>query len=315
MWLVLALLVATSEAGKDIFHSQKRVRPLSPVLKAWAITTTSLPLLGIVLAWKGIPHIQPDFWIYVSIHAVLLGIAFILYMFALQTGPLWQTQPILSLTTVFLTVTNPLLTTDRVSVWGWAGVVVVALGLYGVAHPGRLKDEKTGTTKEAPGFFAPLVEMFRQRGVLAKLGVAVIFSITANLDKLCLERSSGPFYLVVDQALVSVLLGIILIVLKVSGKSLIGPPEKDDTGKVIPVAAPQYLLIGGTINAFTVLMHMWALTFVPVPFVIAVKRISIFLTSLWDYYVRKTRAPRWFNLVGVGMIVGGVAMMLLLGRG
>lgn len=309
MWLLIASFVAVSEASKDIFHSQPRVRPLSPVLKAWVVMTASLPFVAVALLVTGIPRVESSFWSVVVIHVILSTTANVLYMRALALGPLSQTQPILSLTTVLLIVTTPLMTRDQVTIWGWIGVVAVSIGIYATQYPGR--DPKTGML---PSLHAPFVEMVRQPGVLSKLGVAIIFSVTANLDKMALERgATGPFYLVVDLALISLLLGIILLVLKARGATLVGQPIKDSAGQSISIAAPQYLLIGGFNNAITILLHMWALTLVPVPFVIAVKRISIILTSLWGYLVRKERAPHWYRLVGMLAVVLGVVLILLLG--
>lgn len=302
MWLLIAFGVAVSEATKDVFHSQERVKPLSPLLKAWAITTTSLPVLLITLGIKGIPEIQPKFRIFVTAHAILLSGAFVLYMRALALGPLSQTQPVLALTTVFLTVTNPLMTNDRVSWQGWVGVVAVGVGIYATQHPGRDSEGKLA------GFWSPFVEMIRQPGVFSKLCVAIIFSITANLDKLCLEAASGPFYLAVDQALVSAMLGGVLLIQRVRGIPFV---RRDAP---VRVAHPSYLLVGGSINACTILLHMWALTLVPVPFVIAVKCISIIFTSTWGYLVRKERAPHWYRLVGTAAVVAGVMLIIFFGK-
>lgn len=305
MWILIALGMALSEATKDIYHSQERVKSYSPILKAWVLTTCSLPVVVAYAVWSGMPVIDPNFWPFVAVHVALMCIANVLYMRALALGPLSQTQPILALTTVFLVLTNPLMTNERVPIAGWIGVMIVGVGIYATQHPGP-KEGASALTN----FLSPFVEMMKQPGVVSKLGVALIFSMTANLDRLCIDRASGPFYLAVDLSLISITLGLALLALRHRGKKLIDEAQAEKTG--LPPAG--YLLGGGTINAITILLHVWALTFAPVPYVIAIKRLSILIASGWGAFVRKDRKLHWFQLVGTVLVVAGIGVITFFGR-
>lgn len=306
MWILIALGMAVSEATKDIYHSQERVKSYSPILKAWVLTTCSLPVVIAYAAWNGMPVVETSFWPLVAAHVALMCVANVLYMRALALGPLSQTQPILALTTVFLVLTNPLMTDEQVPIAGWIGVMIVGVGIYATQHPGPKEGASAFTN-----FTAPFVEMMKQPGVVSKLGVAIIFSMTANLDRLCIDRASGPFYLAIDLSLVSITLGAALLVLRYRGNKLIDAAQAEKTG--LPPAG--YLLGGGSIHALTIVLHMWALTFAPVPYVIAIKRLSILLASGWGAFVRKDRKLHWFQLVGTVLVVTGIGVITLLGRG
>ncbi|MFA6429352.1 MAG: DMT family transporter [Patescibacteria group bacterium] len=293
---LLALVTALLEGTKDLYHSTERMKKFQPLVKALVLACSSfLPLLAILL-WKGIPRIDPRFWIVVSVHGVLVAIANVLYMRALALGPLSITQPMLALTPAFMLITTPLMTNDHVTLWGAVGIICVVLGIYGSAHPGPNKDGSM------PGFFAPVREMLRQPGVGSKLGVAIIFSMTANLDKLGMQYASGPLYLVVSTSIMITTLSLIL------GLSRMFPRKRETD-----LPPLWYLLGGGAINACTLEMHMWALAFISAPNVIAIKRSSIILTSGWEYFVRRTRKPHWYNLIGTCLAVLGAGVIYLQG--
>jgi drug/metabolite transporter (DMT)-like permease len=297
-WFLVALATAFSEGSKDIFFSQPEMKRVSAIFRAWVISAAALPALAIMLFLTGMPEeIKSSFWWLVAVQAILLSLAQVLYMRALSLGPVSQTQPILALTPVFLIVTTPLMTNDHVTLFGWLGVILVAIGIYASQHPGR--DAETG---KIAGFFSPFVEAMRQPGVVSKLGVALIFAITANMDRLCMEASSGPFYLTIVSGLVAVILGGVMLSFPRWMKTEGEPPRKS------------MLLVGGSIHACTILLHVWALTFAAVPYVIAVKRLSIVFVSLWGYLVRKERAPHWFRILGLFVAVGGAVLILILGK-
>ncbi len=296
--LLIPFLVAFLEASRDIFHSSRASIQASAIAKALFLGIFTFPVVLSVFLYQGFtngfPEIKEGFYTIVLIHAVLLAVANVLYMRALALGPLSQTQPILALTTVFLVLTNPLMTDNVVGVWQWVGIVMIGLGIYGSQHAGKRNPEHSALRT----FADPFITMMTQPGVRSKLGVAAIYSVTANLDQLAIQRASGPFYLVIDSLFVMFFLTCTLLYMN----------------KKEPIAIKQHfslLAIGGTINAVTVLFQVWALTLFTVPFVIAIKRLSIILTSLWSFGVRKD-AYNHYRMAGILFAVSGVMIVLLL---
>ena len=224
------------------------------------------------------------------------------YLRALAIGNLSETQPMLALSPVFLLVTTPLMTNDVVTPLGWIGVLLVAAGIYATQHPGR--NPETGAL---PSFLGPFIRMWKAPGVSLMFGVAFIFSIAANLDKLAVLASDGPTYLMVDAAL-TVLLTSIVLGAGVLLKKLRLPSfhHMSAATAALAPAAMSESLIG--------FAHMWALTLLPVPYVITIKRLSIVFASLWGYFLRRERAPHWYRILGMLMAFAGVAFIIMFGK-
>ncbi len=298
-----AFLTAILEGSKDIFFSSEEARRAPHVLKALVLTTLSIPVVAAVVVVKGLPEIKPEFWVYVVTHAALMAIATVLYMRALALGPVSQTQPILALTTVLLVLTNPLMTDEAVTPAGWAGVIAVGVGIYATQHPGT--DPVTG---EAAPFWAPFLEMVRQEGVRSKLGVAFIFAVTANLDRLALDAADGPTYLLVDLTLTASLLAAATALSNRSKRK-----RGEGACSLLDAKIWRSMAPGGIVNSLTILSHVAALAYTTVPYVIAIKRLSIVLVSFWGYFKRKERAPHWYRLLGTILVVLGIGTILILG--
>ena len=298
--LLLGLLAALAEAGKDVFYSGGRMRELPGLIRATAMILLALPVALISLYAVGLPEIKPIFWAYVTMHASLMSFALLLAMRALSLAPVSQTQPILSLTTVLLVITNPLMTDDVVPLVGWFGVFLVAVGIYGTQHPGKAISGGPPIT-----FWSPFIEMFSQAGVRANLAVAVTYSITANLDKLAIGAANGPFYLVIDLSLVS---GILLAACAVKYRS-----RDEKSVDELFFRSLKSASVGGLIYSAAITFHLLALTFTTVPYVIAMKRLSIVFASFWGYLVRKDRELNSYRLVGIGLVISGVFVICLFG--
>lgn len=302
MGWILALCTSALAAAHDVYYSRERMKKHSSLLKSWYIALFGTFAFVLVVMVTGVPRITTAFWIYVAIQVALLSVAQVLYMRALSLGPVSQTQPILGLTVLLLAVTNPLMTNDRVTFLGWVGVFMVGVGIYATQHPG--KNERG----ESQGFFSPFVEMWRQPGVGSKLAVAVIYSITANIDQLGVRASNGPFFALTVYIGMLIVQSLWLLWIRISARSKAEPPEQKEAR-----FDPQ-ILLGAWLNAASVLTHLAALAFLTVPYVIAIKRTSILSVSLWGYIVRKERALHWYRLLGVSLVVLGVATILILGK-
>jgi drug/metabolite transporter (DMT)-like permease len=297
MWFILSLFSACSETAKNIHFSREDLRKLPPTLKAIAVSACALPILLIILAWNGLPVVQPAFWFIIAIHGVLLATAHVLYMTGLAKGPLSQTQPILSLQIPLLLITNPLMTSDRMSVIGIVGALLTAVGVYATQlgndeHAVRRWDQ----------FTAPFKEILKP-GMREMLGVTCIYAITSNLDKLAMQTSSGPFFLVIDQFVILTLLGTIYAI----GKRRSAGHSQGDIQR-LPY---KLLLAGGTINGVTITAQVGAYALAPVPFVIAIKQLSTVFAGFWGMFVRKDRKPYWYRLFGMIIAVAGAMIILL----
>lgn len=293
MWFLLAVLVATLDAGRDIWMSRERFKSLPPELLAWGMIICSLPVTGTALFFTGLPEIQWYFWPLAVGESVILSIATILFASSLRGAPLSQTQPIYAITIVFLLFLAPIITpADKLTFAGVAGVAAVGAGIYAAEFDGT-------------SIFQPFGEIFRNKGVFCAFVASILYSVTSLVDKVLVEASSGPMLMVCNQILISSMLGLYIF-----GRGSVRIAKEN--GATFQSAAP--LALAGLLNGALVLLHMWAIMLTAVPYLIAVKRTSIIGTSMWDYYVRGGRNPTWYRITGMLLVVAGVALIAILGK-
>lgn len=294
VWLFPASVMMAFETIAIIYFSQKAISRISATQRAFALTLGCLLMAIPYLAYTGIPIIQPRFWIIVSIHAVLLTTARILQMRALALAPLSKVLPIMQLQLVFLLLTNPLMTSDIVRPLGWIGVLLTAIGIYAAQFPKR-------DGEAASSLLQPFKEIWRP-GTREMLLVTIIFSVTSNLDKLAIQASNGPFFLVI---IYSFMIMLFLGIMRTQSSALISFRQK-----IAEAVAPR-VLAGGLIQGIAIIGQIVALALAPVPFVIAFKQLSVGAGSLWGLWVRKDRQIPWYGFVGILISVIGAIIIAL----
>lgn len=293
MWFLIAVSVASLDAGRDIWMSRERFKCLPPELLAWGMITSSMPITVTALLITGVPEIQWYFWPLAVGESVVLSVATILFASSLRGAPLSQTQPIYAITIVLLLFLTPIITPeDKLTFWGVMGVLAVGAGIYAAEFDGT-------------SILQPFKEIFRNKGVLCAFIASIIYSVTSLVDKVLVEASSGPMLMVSNQILISSILGLYIL-----GRGSVRIAKEN--GATLKSAAP--LALSGLLNGTLVLLHMWAIMLTAVPYLIAVKRTSIIGTSLWDYYVRGGRKPTWYRILGMLLVVAGVALIVLYGK-
>lgn len=204
-------------------------------------------------------------------------------MRALAAGELALTVPLINLTPALLLVTSPLLVGEYPTPVGMAGVVLVVGGTLAL-HRG-----------EGPGGIgSALRNLISRPGSRTMLLVAVIWSITANIDKLGV-RSSSPLGWAV-----AVDLGITLGLLPFLGR-------RRRQVRPLPHSA---LLATGLAGGLTLACQMAAINLTQVPYVIAIKRSSTLLSVLWGRWLF-AEPKLGFRLLAVLVMLAGVWLILL----
>lgn len=199
MGILLALGAALGWAGLDASR-KVLVRDLAPtVLVVWLMVGQALPFLVWSLAVGRWP--EPG---YAAPGLACLGLnvlANVAFVHAVKVSPLSLTIPYLSFTPVFTTLVGvPLLgeIPAPVQLGGIGAVVIGALLLHG------------GGAKEGAGWLAPFRAFARERGSVLMTGVALLWSITAALDKVALAHAPVPVHALVQTGGVGALLLLLL---------------------------------------------------------------------------------------------------------
>lgn len=251
-WFWLSLVTALTQAVKDV--CLKRCLGRMDV----GVVMLGYTLGAAVFLWAGVgvvgkPPLGASFWPVLAFAGVLGAVTFFLYGRALGRGDLSLMLPMLAFTPLFLLVTSPLTlgAGEFPAPGGIAGVSFVVVGSYVLNLRERRK-----------GFWGPVAALWTNPGSRLMLLVAAIWSVGANFDKVGLRASSPEFWIaaVYTASAVALLPG-------VAGRWRSLPAQV--------ASAPGLLVAAGLLEAVGLVCQMYALTLTLVPYVIAVKRLSI----------------------------------------
>ena len=288
MWLWLALGCALLVGIGDIL-SKWALRNSSERIVGLGRLLFSLPILGLAFWLNGVPRLSAPFWVTLSIMLPFEVAAYLLYLRAIKIAPLSLTVPFLALTPVFTIVTSAVLLGEHVSRVGAAGIFAVAAGAY-LLH----------LESPSQGWWSPFFALFREPGSRFMIFAAFFYSITSNLGKRSIQLSN-PYTFAFVYQLMNILA---LWLLTVGGKG-----ENVSIGKEIRLQWKVYIALG-TVMAFAVIAHCVAISKVPVPYFIAIKRTSLMVGVLSGgmlFHERKMAQ----RLAATLLMVLGVALIAL----
>ncbi|WP_346291547.1 DMT family transporter [Sphaerothrix gracilis] len=265
--------------------SKRSLNQLNVYLVAWAWPVLTTVCLLPAIAWDGLPALQPGFWIALVAGGLLNTLAFLLYIKAISTSDVSLTVPYVSFTPLFLGLTSPFIVQETA---GWADVMgglLIVLGAYVLNWRSQHRSP-----------FAPFQAFWQEPGPKLMLGVAFIWSITANIDKVGVQNSSPLFWLVALHAFIGV--GMLPIVLQ-------------------RVSAPvnqlqrhfKLLLPIGLAQMIATTCQMNALQLTLVAHVISVKRTSTLIAALMGHLIFQEPGIRK-RLLGAGIMLAGVFLIL-----
>lgn len=282
-WLVFALLTAFFESMKDLF-SKIGLGQIDEYMIAWAIPAFALPVLLpalFVLEW---PEIGPDLAWAVPASGLLNTLAIVLYMKAIKLSDLSLTVPLVTFTPLFLLITSPLMLGEFPKMIGLAGVILIVGGSY-----------MLNIRQYRKGFIAPIKALLHEPGPKLMLCVAVIWSISANIDKIGVQNSSPVFWSV----FLTIFLSISLLVPVLIWSTRPFSSLRSRMGRLIPI---------GLFNALTLISQMTAINMTLVAYVIAIKRMSTMLSVIWGHTLLGEKGFQE-RLLGVIIMLGGVVLV------
>jgi uncharacterized membrane protein len=281
MWILYSFLTALFEATKDGL-CKRSLRDVDPYIVAWSWKALSVPFLVPTLFLVPWPQeLAPRFWLALAVGGGLNVLATFMYIEAIRISDLSITLPLLSFTPVFLLGTSPLLVADYPGLSGGAGVLLIFAGTYIL-----------NVREVSAGYLVPLRALLRDRGARIMLGVAAIWSVCANMDKIGVLESNPFFWSLVIQVVISA--GLTLVI-------LLRRPDS-----FVRVRSGQSVLgLIGLASAAGLLCQMQAIMIGLVPYVISIKRTSILFGVLFGGYFFRERDIR-SRILGASIMVAGV---------
>jgi drug/metabolite transporter (DMT)-like permease len=291
IWFPLALAGAMAQAmysagAKILLRQVPAAQVAGGSFLVAAISLAAISLL------RGFPPVEPGFAEAVLVTVAINTIATILFYKALSLSDLSLCLPILSFTPVFLLITSFVILNEIPSIAGLAGIFLVATGSYMLAA--------NGAPGRALGWMGSFRFLLSDRGVRFMLIVAFLYSISVNFDKVVVERSDPVFGSSVVFGLLSgiFLLWILIPILFRKRDIPFAPGKPKGTGFLIPALGLVLTLEAVSVNT--------AYTLSLVPYVIAVKRLSVLFGVLIGGYLLREGYIRQRVFGTIVMVMGTV---------
>lgn len=231
---------------------------------------------------------RTNFWLILLADAILNVFASYFAIRAFRYSDASIVVPLEFLTPALLLVTSPIMLHQSVSPQGALGVIFIVLGGYMLG---------TSANESPGGLLGPFKALFSDRGARNMLYAAVIWSVTSNLDKMGITSSNPILWSVSITTTIAILSIPFLLIARQSA-----PSPKSQRWKLF---AP------GAMAALTTLAQVFALTLIPVPYVIAIKRMSVLLTVSASRLLFKENIKG--RLLGSAVMVLGVVIITFVG--
>ena len=255
--IFLALGVALIKGFQSIYQ-RKNALGTDEFVTAFSSRVFGLPVLLAAILYTGIPELGANFFLLAVPQSLVIALTSILIAKAYKKSDASIVTPMYAISPMLVLVTSFLILGETPSLLGTAGVILIAVGAY------VLKAEKTDSVLQ------PLKKLWEERGVQLILVVVLIYSVTANTDKIGVNMSSPIMWPLTIYTLSS------LFMLPVMMRKSDGWTEKVRTEW-----KPLALL--GVLGGTAIILQMTAIKLTLVSYVISIKRLSIPLTVMLSY--------------------------------
>jgi len=280
----LALAAAANKTAGDLITKFTLDEDINEYVTGWALRFFALPFLTIALLITGVPTIESEFYIVVFISSIIGVVATICIMKALKLSDVSIISPLYATSPVLLIVTSPIMVSEFPTPIGLIGVMFIISGVYIM----KIRESKTGLTE-------PFRAILYEPGVKYILVVVVLYSISANLDKIGTEASSPVFYSFSLHLLMVLALTPIMIY------------KVDDWDTTIRTNT-KYIIPVGMFSGFASVLYMAALTYTLVIYATAVKRAATLTTVIGAWLFLGEGEIRQ-RLPGAVMLIFGVILI------
>lgn len=285
-WFVYALLCALFLASADVC-AKKALGRVNEYLVAWGRLVCAAPLFVPIAPWREVASLGPQFWLIVLILLPFEITAIFLYNRAIKVSDLSITTPFLGLTPLFLAGTAFIVLGERLSVAGFAGIVLIVVGAY-MLNVSQLRQ----------GLLAPIAAIAREPGSRLMVIVALLYSITALLGKMAAQLA-GPllFAAIYSVTVVAILTPAALRTAR--------------AGLLRKAFCNPWFLALGPCYGLMMICHLNAIVMVEASYMISVKRCSLLFGIMYGRLIFKESGFRERISGGVVMIAGILCITLL----
>lgn len=249
MWILFATLNPLAEGFRSMFI-KKASRDYDPIIIAWF--NNILPLLVFIPLLFFVPiTFNRDYLLSLTATSLINVAATILYMHSISHDDISKVMPMLSFTPLFLLFIEPLILGEKPGIFGVFGVVLVVIGSY------LLNLGNNGAS-----LLTPFKELFINKGTRLMFLVAVLWSVSANFDKICINNASVYQHIIFMNGFIFICVTIIVLIFK------------RDKIPQLKLQTTRSLFNVSIFTVGTFIFHMAALSMTLVVYVVAMKRMS-----------------------------------------
>ncbi|MBW2975884.1 DMT family transporter [Candidatus Woesearchaeota archaeon] len=284
LWVLYSLLSAFSWATADAFT--KKVSNADDYILMLARFLYASPFVLLLLFFIPMPRLESGFWLVLCLSIPLEVLAWVLYIKAIRNADLSLVVPFLSLTPLFLVLTSFVILGELPSIIGFFGIMLVVFGAYIL----NFKDIRKGILE-------PFKSVFKEKSCVYMIIVAFLFSITANLGKIIIQKSSALFFSAIY--LPCIAMPFLAISFFASRKNLV---QLGSNFKM--------LFFSGLFFGLILIFHALAIQLVIVPYMISIKRTSSIFSVLYGWLLFKEKNIP-FRLIGAVVMIIGAALIIL----
>lgn len=282
--LVYMVVSGLAFAGLDFIRKLLAGR-IDALALVFFMSLGAVPFVGAMAAIQGIGSVSLGYVLpgFGALTLNLLGN--VGFVYSVRLSPLSRTVPLLSLTPVFTALLAIPTLGEVPNVAEWTGIVLVVAGALALNSDGHV--------------LQPFAGLFREKGALLMIGVALSWSLSGPLDKMALAHASVLVHALVVTAGVAA-----------GALAVLGIQGRLDT---LRGARPEAWLLVASMLAVTLALvfQFLAIQGVFVSLVEAFKRSVGSLMALtlgWIVFGEAVRAPQITAIVAMGV---GVALVLL----
>ncbi|WP_324719048.1 EamA family transporter [Salinimicrobium sp. HB62] len=283
---LLAFGTAVSEALKDI-TSKHNLHHVDEYTAAFAMHLVQSLLLIPVVYFTGMEVLSTRFLWTLLASSLLQLTVILLYFKAIKRSEISVTLPLITLTPLFMLITSPIMVGEFPNALGLTGIVLIVIGTY-----------ISNISEDPKKIFEPFVSLGKNQGARYMFGVAFIWSITANLDKIGVEETSPVFWAFTKDF--TILLYLIPILIWKSKKPLLQIRNRK---------GPLFMV--GFFRTTSVLAHMFALQLILVPYVITIKRSSAVFIILYAFFFLNEKKNFRNRMIGISINLIGLFIIAI----
>ncbi len=287
-WFLFALLSALFVSGGDFF-SKHGIKRLNENVMAFCASFFTFIFALIFLSFSSIPLLGESFWLAWVLSTSLNVMALTLFFRAIKNSDISLVVPLLMLTPLFIIVVGPIITGEFPTIFGIAGAMLIAAGAYVL----RASAIRHG------GILEPFRSLARDKGAQSMGAVALIYSVTASIDKVGVLNSSAIFWPVS-------VCGFMAVILFFRSRAIIRK-ERNIIAAHLPILAGI-----GLMGALAYVAQNIAISQANVLYVNSIKRLSVVLTVLQGHLLFNENGLME-RLLGALIMFAGVLVIRFLG--